>query len=542
LPRGDIEGLKGGEGGLKKAFSSEAKRSPSGWIKILFLLLFFFIISGKSFASEYLRVEGVIHLDTNIGGGTFAPEEMVKRVRDAGLKVAVITDHDNMRVEYGLPLLRKIIKKSVDKGGIKEYGSKRYIEAIEVLRHRYKDILILHGAETVPFYYWEGSPIRKDLTLKNWHKHMLVLGLKNPEDYDGIPSVGFGFPVKFSPNCIMNLWPVVLFIPGLILLRKKGEKFYHFRSFIIKKKKKSYFISGIIILSSGTLLLINNFPFCEPLYDQYHGDKGTGPYQFLIDYANEKGALTFWAHPEVESSYKEKAPFGRGIVKLYTPPYYNDLVETRGYTGFAVFEEGYRLLGRPGGLWDRILKEYCEGKRNSPVWVIGELDYKEGDWMGMTQTVFFLRSFNEEEVLQALRTGRVYAVRGKDKPILEDFSLRSSQGKVLMGEQLLSKDGVEVSIRLKFPETLKGQVKVFLVRNGEIIETFLAKGDSLINDPRLSRQVGTGAGFRDSFLIKYKDDYFKAGERIYYRVMVGGGAIHELPLLITNPIFVRFER
>jgi len=125
-----------------------------GCINHFLLTIVLFTPSVGFSASEYLRVEGVVHLDTTIGGGTLPPDEMVERVRDAGLKIAVITDHDNMRVEYGLPLLRKIIRKRVDKGGIKEYGSGRYIETIEALKKKVPDMLILHGAEAVPFYYW----------------------------------------------------------------------------------------------------------------------------------------------------------------------------------------------------------------------------------------------------------------------------------------------------------------------------------------------------------------------------------------------------
>lgn len=504
LLRGEIEGLKRDRGGFKR-------KNRFGWFGILFLI-FFFTISESS-AAEYLRVEGVIHLDTNIGGGTLSPEEMVRKVRDQGLKIAIITDHDNMRVEYGLPLLRKIIKKRVDKGGIREYGSGRYIDTIEELRKRYTDMLILHGAEAVPFYYWEGNPIKRELTLNNWHKHILILGLKSPEDYNGIPSVGYGFPLRLGPFCIINLWPIAVFIPGVILLRKKGERVYRLRGFTIKKKRRIYSVTGIIILTSGILFLINNFPFCEPIYNQYHGDKGTGPYQFLIDYANKKNALTYWAHPEAEGKYEAGGAFEGGKVKVSTSPYYNDLMETKGYTGFAVFEEGYKIMGKPGGLWDQILKDYCEGKRDSPVWAIGELDYKEGDWMGMTQTVFFLKVFKEEEVLDALKKGRAYAVRGIDKPILEDFTLRSSDGEATMGEELPSREGVEVSIKLRFPDVSKKDAKVYLIRNGEILETFSTNTD---------------------ILIKYKDNYFRSGERIYYRLVVDDR-------LVTNPVFVRFD-
>lgn len=83
-------------------------RNPQPWPDArtgFYVLLssFFSAVSFESLASEYLRAEGVIHLDTNIGGGSLSPEEMLKKVKDAGLKVAIITDHDNMSVEYGLP-------------------------------------------------------------------------------------------------------------------------------------------------------------------------------------------------------------------------------------------------------------------------------------------------------------------------------------------------------------------------------------------------------------------------------------------------------
>lgn len=486
----------------------------TGWVKIPLILFFFSAISVDSFAAQYLRAEGVIHLDTNISGGSLSPEEMLKKVKDAGLKVAIITDHDNMSVEYGLAPLRKILKKTIDKGGIKKYGSKKYIETIEALRRKYPELLILHGAEATPFYYWEGNPIKRNLTLRNWHKHILILGLKTPEDYDNIPSLTSGYPlIKSAPQCIKNLWPLALFILSLILLGKKAEKIYRLRGFIIRQMGRPYFIPGIILLVLSLLFLLNNYPFCKPLFDQYHGDKGIEPYQFLIDYAKKKDALTFWAHPEVEAIYEAKGQFGKRMVKLHTPAYYKDLLESRGYTGFAVFEEGFRFLGRAGWLWDQILKEYCDGKRDNPVWAIGELDYKEGDWMGMTQTVFLLSDFNEGEVLKALKEGRVYAVRGKDKPILEDFRVKGTQAEAIMGEELVSKGSVEVLIKIRFPQSLKEEMKVSMIRKGEVLETFSAKGD---------------------FLIKYKDNYFQPGEKIYYRLVVG-------EQLVTNPIFVRFE-
>ena len=55
---------------------------------------------------------------------------------------------------------------------------------------------------------------------------------------------------------------------------------------------------GAILVIIGSLLFVNNI-FFSSAYDQYSGDPGEGPYQAVIDFAADRGAMTFWAHPEV---------------------------------------------------------------------------------------------------------------------------------------------------------------------------------------------------------------------------------------------------
>ena len=120
------------------------------------LFLVFFIrlslIGDPSLSNALERVPGVINLETNIGGGMLSPEEIIKRVRKAGLKVAVITDKENQRVEYGLFPLRKVIRKVEEKHSVRTFGATNYLSRVDSLAKKNLDLTIIGGVEVVPFY------------------------------------------------------------------------------------------------------------------------------------------------------------------------------------------------------------------------------------------------------------------------------------------------------------------------------------------------------------------------------------------------------
>ena len=234
---------------------------------------------------SYIQVPGVIHLHTVVSGGTKTVNEYAQMAEERGIGIVIITDHDNAKYEYGIGL-KKIFKKVVEEDSVLKFGIDKYLGLIKDAGERNPDVMVIDGVESFPFYYWTGSYFKKNLTLNNRDKHMLVIGLDNPEDY------------KYMP------------------------------------------------------LIVNGIA----RYDQYHGENYVLPYQDLINYVNKKGGLTFWAHPEHEEVVNVKG------VRAVTKPYYEDLLRTDGYTGFSVFYEGYNKIGRPGGIWDKVLMEYCSGK------------------------------------------------------------------------------------------------------------------------------------------------------------------------------------
>jgi hypothetical protein len=483
-------------------------RSPKS-LHILSIFLIILAWGHCSSAQAMERVAGVIHLDTSIGGGVLSPEEMIKKVKEAGLKVAVITDKDNMRVEYGISPLRKIIRKTQERNSITTYGAEKYLGVIDDLSKKNPDMTIIAGVEAVPFYYWEGSYVNNDLRLINFHKHLLIIGMEGPGDIKGIPSVSYNNPAVFDIWCLLNIWPLFLTAAGLWLVLRKKKKLVKLQMFSFRRESRPFVVSGAVILLSGLLFTINNIPFCSPLYDQYHGDRGALPYQNLIDYAETKGGMVFWAHPDVGGTHR------LNDIEVFTPPYSGELLRTFNYTGFAAFVEGMKFSGRPGGYWDTALKQYINGERQKPVWAIGELDYKEGSWMGNTQTVFIVNENNRAGILKAMREGRMYAVHGDLKPVLEAFQIWDDEGGkwVEMGGLATVGKRIKVKIKAHLPEKDKRTATLRLIREGVVIKEISLKS---------------------SIDMKVNDEYFKPGGRTYYRVDINDR-------LVSNPIFVKME-
>ena len=487
-------------------------------ISAIFALILTITVSiYPSHASDAEWVRGVIHLHTRMAdeSGKLSMDELLNEVRKKGIGVAVISDHDNERVEYGIFPLRRIIKKVVERKSIKHFGVRDYLDTIRSAEERFPDLTVLVGVEAVPAYYWEGSILNRDLSLRNWHKHILIIGLESPQDIEGIPSVGTGWYKKPDLGCVVEFWPLLLFPLGIYLLRFEKVKEIRFANINFRETKKPYRIPGYISIVSGVVFLINNIPSCYTSHDPYHGDQGIAPYQELIDYVDDKGGLTFWAHPD--------ATFDNTVngIRVYTPPHPEDLIRSHGYTGFVALLKG-KETSIPGGVWDGLLKEYIKGKRERPVWAIGELDYRAGDWMGETETVLLLKQKTKKGVIDALRNGRMYAVTGLPyKPELGYFDVWDVRDKEWkhMGSHVSS--GEKARLRVKIGYQGRRSLILRVIKEGGIVARFPIRKelDIIIEDP-----------LKDAETTYYRID-------VGYRIERGGGRFE--PLLISNPIFVK---
>ncbi len=275
----------------------------------------------------------------------------------------------------------------------------------------------------------------------------------------------------------------------------------------------------MLVIGLGDAKRYNDLPIVggrHYRFDQYHGDKFLEPYQDVIDYVNQAGGLTFWSHPEIEENLSIKG------IRLITIPYSYDLLSAKDYTGFGIFAEGYKTVGTPIGIWDRILTEYCLGKRSHPIWAIGELEYggDENKNLNDTINVLYVKKLNREDILDAFKKGRFYVASKEPQKInvvLNEFVLNDmATGKsAMMGETLVS-DGVpSVKIRLSHEKFIDEEINVKLIRNNQIIREFSGKV---------------------SADLEFNDEGVKPDDSVYYRIDAESQGTSRL---ISNPIFFR---
>ena len=467
-------------------------------------------------ADEYIQARAAIQISSAISDGRLTLSEIVKTAKQGGIKVIIVTDRDLMLWQYGLWPLRRIIKQTKKQNSVFTYGIKRYLKEIADLQKLNPDVIMIPAVESAPFYCWEGSPFSNNLCLKDWHKHILTIGLTQPQDYENLPVIGnagaLRLPIRLKN--ILQLWPVLLIIAGIPLLLKKKYDYKDAFGSSLGPFSRRWQATGILIILTGTLLLANNFPFAEYAFDQYRAGAGILPYQKYIDYVSARGGLTFWAHPDVENIEKI------GAIKIETPEHSKDLLITRDYTGFAVFYEGYAKTGVPEGLWDQVLVRYCRGERKHPIWAIGALAFdKEGELsecLKELQTVLLVPRLEEAECLNALKKGRMYVLRGRRTPdfSMDTFSAQDSQGpaEVNMGGYLECTGLARIILRGHFLNGQNQLCKIKLIRDGKIHKLFDAE---------------------TPYDIIYTDEDAQIGTH-YYRIEAESEGL----ILISNPIFV----
>ncbi len=468
------------------------------WLAIVFSLP----LSSKASCEDYLQVAGLIDLRTTFSDGKLDPESLVKLARERGFHIVCINDHDRLAMEYGLFPLRNILKKRVELNSINLVGAEKYLKNIRRLREVYPDMIIIPGSETAPFYYWSGSCFSGDLTANNHEKRILTIGMERAEDYTNLPIVHNGFSLRYTNVFLpFTLFFFVPFVIGLVLLRWK----------------KSWRIAGLVISGLSLLFMINTAPFRSSPFDQYHGDQGIAPYQLVIDYVDSRGGVTFWNYPETRSGVRKMGP-----IFLQTSPYPQVLNQSSGYTGFAALYGDNITATEPGHEWDRALMEYCRGRRKRPVWGISTADFHSegstGEKLANFPTIFLVHKKTREEVLFAMRGGKMYACRGKYPQcmMLDEFSVSSSMDELIgiSGDEINLTGNPRVRISLFSKKPCDKIVSVRLIRSGRLVKTIEGK---------LPME------------IHYEDKYSRPGEKIYYRVDASGCG-----KLVTNPVFVTF--
>lgn len=411
-------------------------------IPLIFKTIPLLLICPLIFGAEFERVSCVIHVHSNFSGGrTKTISQVISEAESNNVDALFLTDHDLMKWEYGIF--------SYSENSVLKAGPKKYLDEIQRVQSENPGIIIIPGVESAPFYYWTGTPLKHSLTLNSWHKHVIIAGLYNEDDYYNLPLMSNPSAGKFN---VIKLWPLIVLTGGILL----------------SKKRKYFFILAAI----GAFLLFQGYPFRSFEYNQYSGTMGDEPYQKLIDYANSKGALTFLAHPEARNYQK---PVKLGPIYASTLPYPESVYNISGLTGFGALSEGYNTAFNPGGNWDKALIEYCKGSRKKPLWGIGEIDYGERVCeIDEIKNIAWVVKKDAKSILESIRNGNFYSIwqQGKKGNFrLDDFSVSSGKSKAICGQEIEYSEPVRLAFTLASKDIKPCTAKITIIRNGETIKT-----------------------------------------------------------------------
>ena len=401
------------------------------------------------------------------------------------------------------------------------HGPERFLNEIQRIAEKYPDMIIIPGCETSAYYYWSGSLLDKDLTLHEYDRRLLILNLTHPDDYKQIPNLHNRFSLKYTKQLIplVAIYMVPFFI-GLYLLSRKG---------ILKK-------IGLLLIIISIAAIIDVNLFRSSPFSPYQGDQGIEPYQELIDYANQKGALSFWNYPEQRSGIRKveyNLPSGLSRVfkvvgldpnisfQAHTPPYPQVLYESKRYTGFAAIYGDNIFATEPGKEWDRALHEYSRGERERPPWGISTADFHQDGRLGLKlgafPTTFLVKEYSKEGILEALDKGRFYCSRGDGYvwPTMDYFHISNQDGqKALMGETLITTTPPVITFRITYYKKTSRPKTIYLIRGGKLIQTY--KGQFPME-------------------VEYMDTTAPLNQKTYYRLM------DKKKHFTSNPIFVEYR-
>jgi len=475
-------------------------------IGILAIVIILFLMTPPSLAisnqeTRYIAVPGLIDLRSTFSDGAHTIEELVQIARSREFRVLFINDHDRIELSYGLPPFRKIMRYKKEYPSIMTHGSKKFIDEIDRVSKKYPDVLLIPGSTTSPFYYWSGSLLKGNLTAHQYDRRILILNFDENEDYGLIPNVGNNLSLRYTKKLLPRLviFMVPLFIGfGLLVWRKLSR------------------LPGLLLIIFSILAIIDYNPFRSSLFNPYAGDQGIAPFQELIDYVNQRGGFSFWNYPEQRSGVRKHGP-----IHVSTPPYPQVLYQSKNYTGFAAIYGDNITITDPGKEWDRVLNEYCRGKREKAPWGISTADFHEdgrlGLKLGFFPTTFLIREFSKKAILDALEKGRMYCSRGDGHvwPRLDYFNVFGNDAeKAFMGETLTTSRFPVIKFRVSYNTKKPIPISIRLIRGGTLIHTFNSE---------------------TPMEVEYMDEKAPPGEKTYYRL------VDNKKHLTSNPIFVRYD-
>jgi len=415
-------------------------------------------------------------LDSSSLNKPLSLEEILTKARSEKIDALIITDTLSGRINLTPFPLAPIISIKKNFPSILSRFPEKYLLEIARLNKKYQDIILIPGAEISSDHWWRIPTIHsllrdtKTIYLMGWHRHLIAAGLEEPSDYYNMAVSGGGSSdKKIEP---LMLWPILILIFAIGRIKKRP-------------------IKGFFIFLIGIIILAGNYPFVKSTAGRisigegdYTNDslKGTENFQNVINHTIGRGGLIFWAHPEAKNNTTYR--FKSFEILTHTEPYPELLARTNNYTGFAIFAEGYRNCGNPGGVWDKLLVEYCRGTKTNPVWAISEADFagdnEEGSLrLGSLQNILWFEQnekITKKSILEKLKNGNSYALwQGKKTGIyIKNFYIAPDHQTfnpkpAIFGETIeVNSDAMKMYLELKSSDNTKTfPAKILLVSNGK---------------------------------------------------------------------------
>jgi hypothetical protein len=274
-------------------------------------------------------------------------------------------------------------------------------------------------------------------------------------------------------------------------------------------------------LIACVVLTANAWPMKTPVYSSHDGTVGYRPYQALIDRAVERGALVYWSMTEARDFSRHSfGPFGTVTIK--TEPHPEALILTHGYTGFGGLYQDARRVIAPSGVWDQLLRAKTRQDQDVRPTMIGEVAFHgtndAGKDLDRVYTVIQTSERTAAGILEALRTGRTYAVARGDQNILlqlDEFRVVNEERSAGIGETLHGRTSDDILVRVEV-SAIDGKpyaAKLRVIRSGQVIKQ--VEGQTPLRVDLVDREA-------------------PRGEWLNYRVEVIGKGGE----LLTNPIYV----
>lgn len=463
-----------------------------------------------------------VHVHSTASTGTLSVDQLAGLAEQRGLDAVILSDNFVLRYEYGLFPLHRVIRRTVSLPSVLEYGIERYLAEVAEAQRRHPRVLLLPGFEVSPHYYWTGSLWRRDLTMHDSQKNVLVFGLSRVEDLIDLPVNGNRKSERYGWETVLIAVPGMLLFPAVWFLCRPAYRTVRVGVAPHRVARRAR-LPGLVLAAAAGVMIINAWPFSQPLFSQYDDGLDYTPHQALFDVVRARGGVTLWSMPETRDF--NVYPYGPlGTVTVKTEPYPEALVLTAAYTGFGGLYEDTRTVARPGGTWDQMIGQYLAGQRPAAPLAFGEIAFhgpgEDRKVLDQVLTVFWAREKTAAGLMEAIRSGRLYATYAHQRRYglrLETFRLEDDRGAPTAesGETWVRRGTQDVVMQVGVSATDRGihPITVTVVRSGEVIARV------------------TGA---TPFAQRIVDRLLPPGQPAAYRVEVRGEGE-----LLSNPIFVR---